>query len=1112
MDYNSNYEGQEVQDILDSVAGKYVKPSTGIPASDLAPDVFLQGEKGEKGDKGDTGATGPQGPQGVGVTSVVQTTTSSADGGSNVVTVTLSNGTKSTFTVKNGSKGSQGEKGDKGDIGPQGNSGYQGVVGELEVVNNLTQGGEAAVLSAEQGKVLKGELTELSAETASLYYSDGRVAAGGDELESDTLSRTGYIPVKKGDVISSYIYRIYKFDKNLVYLAEDLQTSDGLLKIDYEITDESCAYVRLNCLRTKVSPIYLNGKSLVPSMIDSALGTSVIVGGEYPYKAFNIREVEGDAVAIAKKTLLYRDYINGAILGLWIKNPIEGATYYIPTFRYRQASADWNNTEYTQIVIAIKDANGATSYIQAVNDRTSATIKDGDIQTFDAADFLMIVDWSKAQVGSGSAMTPNDYLRLDDIVLKKNNTIYLATMGGDNTEIDLEKIYVREGITIPFKDKAYQSTSLDTPLIKGMVITDIGNAATGVVTLIGGNGTYAVTSAKLPYVIEDTITELYSSIPNSGEMRVEGILFGLEKSIDNVDAKVERESAYVRNGITIALNDKAYNSVYFDDTPLVKGMVITDIGNAVSVVVFGGGYNETITKAMLPFTVHTPITGVYANSANSGEMRVEGLLYGLENNLNALDAKVEAIQKDTRNKGNAYISMPIPQLAIVNIRATALPTTKTADIQAELDFNDLSGNVFTKNIIVNAQGNSSLGLAKKNFSIDFVDENYEESHEIKFGDWVAQDGFHLKSYMLDGIRVKPMAVYDFYESILLTRGVRKDRAWKRLQLPSNTPMASNDIADSYLQLDDGAKNHPSGFPIILLHNGEFYGIYCWQLKKHRANYHQKKNKAEHIHLDGNISNILLWEANGVLDWDKWAGKKQESDTSVNVDGIEVRNPKKLILTDGTEYDADTNTGELISANSAKYDSSNADMVRTAAVRANIESLSRRVYALTQMAKGAEKKSAIAEVFDVDSIIDYIIFGQITGNVDGYKKNWQWVTYDGIKWAVNAYDLDGTWGWTSWSYYAPYTTWIGNSTPPVTLIIENYLDEIKARYKELRDKGVIDLAKIMQPLVNYVKVIGIDYYDMEFEKWTDGARDNLWRFESWMEESIKRTDALMGYNS
>lgn len=88
---------------------------------------------------GGSGEVGPQGPQGdkgdtgVGVQSVAQTTTSNADGGSNVVTVTLTDGTKSTFTVKNGSKGSQGiqgEQGPKGDTGEQGPKGDKGDKGD----------------------------------------------------------------------------------------------------------------------------------------------------------------------------------------------------------------------------------------------------------------------------------------------------------------------------------------------------------------------------------------------------------------------------------------------------------------------------------------------------------------------------------------------------------------------------------------------------------------------------------------------------------------------------------------------------------------------------------------------------------------------------------------------------------------------------------------------------------------------------------------------------------------------------------------------------------------------------------------------------------------------
>ena len=49
---------------------------------------------------------GPVGDDGVGIASIKQTTTSTADSGTNVITATLSNGQESSFNIKNGSKGS----------------------------------------------------------------------------------------------------------------------------------------------------------------------------------------------------------------------------------------------------------------------------------------------------------------------------------------------------------------------------------------------------------------------------------------------------------------------------------------------------------------------------------------------------------------------------------------------------------------------------------------------------------------------------------------------------------------------------------------------------------------------------------------------------------------------------------------------------------------------------------------------------------------------------------------------------------------------------------------------------------------------------------------------
>ena len=64
-----------------------------------------------------------RGDDGVGVASVEQTTTSTEDGGANVMTVTLTDGTVYNFSVRNGNKGSTGDKGNTGEKGDTGNDG-----------------------------------------------------------------------------------------------------------------------------------------------------------------------------------------------------------------------------------------------------------------------------------------------------------------------------------------------------------------------------------------------------------------------------------------------------------------------------------------------------------------------------------------------------------------------------------------------------------------------------------------------------------------------------------------------------------------------------------------------------------------------------------------------------------------------------------------------------------------------------------------------------------------------------------------------------------------------------------------------------------------------------
>ena len=134
----------------------------------------------------------------VGVASLVQTTTSTEDGGTNVWTCTLTNGQSFTLQVRNGN---------------QGNSGYSGAAGELEVVNNVTQGGATAALSAEMGKQLEGEISQLGLEVNTvvgaedvpipLNFQTGAYYTSGGVLDPNSGSKyTEKINIKGASTIS----------------------------------------------------------------------------------------------------------------------------------------------------------------------------------------------------------------------------------------------------------------------------------------------------------------------------------------------------------------------------------------------------------------------------------------------------------------------------------------------------------------------------------------------------------------------------------------------------------------------------------------------------------------------------------------------------------------------------------------------------------------------------------------------------------------------------------------------------------------------------------------------------------------------------------------------
>lgn len=163
----------------------------------------------------------PEESTSVGISSIEQTTTSNADGGSNVVTVTLSNGTKSTFTVKNGSKGSQGiqgiqgeqgpkgdtgatgaqgPKGDKGDKGDTGAQGPQGPQGEQGLPGPQGEQGLPGVPGTQGEQGLKGDKGADGVSVTSVKQTTTSTSDGGTNVVTVTLSNgtTSTFSVKNG--------------------------------------------------------------------------------------------------------------------------------------------------------------------------------------------------------------------------------------------------------------------------------------------------------------------------------------------------------------------------------------------------------------------------------------------------------------------------------------------------------------------------------------------------------------------------------------------------------------------------------------------------------------------------------------------------------------------------------------------------------------------------------------------------------------------------------------------------------------------------------------------------------------------------------------------------
>ena len=414
---------------------------------------------------------------------------------------------------------------------------------------------------------------------------------------------------------------------------------------------------------------------------------------------------------------------------------------------------------------------------------------------------------------------------------------------------------------------------------------------------------------------------------------------------------------------------------------------------------------------------------------------------------------------------SAEINIPKPKCAYVNVTGMTDIPPKGFPLKGWFEVYDGNGNYFKKRILMDGQGQTSRKADKKNFEVDFCDDLWlnDSTPEITIGDWVDQDSYHFKAFYSDFLRGTGIIAYQVYDEMTNDRG-EYGRMWERALENIKNP-------------DTNARCFPDAFPCVVYMNGKFYGLYCWQLKKHRKNMNLKKNNGEHIHLHGFMNNNFF---KGAIEWDR----------------IEVKNPKNLYDMDGKPYE---DYAVLIDETSPYFDLETDDKdtrkikETTAKVKSSILNLTHYNEQLKALeAKGAsrvEMRAAIEERFDMTSLCDYIIHNLVTDNWDGMAHNFQFFTYDGKKWFISPYDLDNTFGHffggicpASYYYTYPLTAQTFKNYALFAWAVNYFMDEIRSRYAELRNKGVLTTENIVSLFETWYYSFGEENYRLEFERW------------------------------
>lgn len=123
------------------------------------------------------------------------------------------------------------------------------------------------------------------------------------------------------------------------------------------------------------------------------------------------------------------------------------------------------------------------------------------------------------------------------------------------------------------------------------------------------------------------------------------------------------------------------------------------------------------------------------------------------------------------------------------------------------------------------------------------------------------------------------------------------------------------------------------------------------------------------------------------------------------------------------------------------------------------------------------KTNLGNYFDVESLLDYHLFGLVSCGLDAYGKNQIYMTYDGQKWISSMYDMDSTWGlwWNGSSFVATdydrseyQDMKDGEGNLLYIRLEELFYEELQSRWAELRS-GALSIENIINRFERFTDI-------------------------------------------